>query len=90
MKELQGIKKELADIKEVKKEVKVLSNRLNDAFQIIHQQQLFLETVDNRARQCNLVITGLSEGEDGTGRNDIVSQSDGLDDQGCGGRGCFF
>lgn len=45
--ELKGIQKELADIKEMKKEVKVLSDRLNDAFRIIHQQQLFLEYVDN-------------------------------------------
>ena len=48
-----------------------LTDKLDYAFQIIHQQQLFLESLDNKERRCNLVITGVSENADNTGANDI-------------------
>ena len=63
--ELQGIKQEF------KKEINVLHNKLDDAFKIISQQQLFLETLDNKERRQNLVITGLSEEADATGATDV-------------------
>ena len=57
---------EMKDLKETKEEVKVLKeqyNRMNEkleaAFQIIHQQQLYMESNDNRERRRNLVVTGV-------------------------------
>ena len=63
--ELQGIKQEF------KKEINMLHNKLDDAFKIISQQQLFLEALDNKERRQNLVVTGLSEEADTTGATDV-------------------
>ena len=68
--ELREIKESIRELGAVKKEVNVLNNKLNSALQIIHQQQLFLESLDNKERRCNLVITGLSETADGIGNDD--------------------
>ncbi|KAK3872355.1 hypothetical protein Pcinc_022572 [Petrolisthes cinctipes] len=51
-------------------EVQQLSTRLEDAYKIIHQQQMFLETLDARERRKNLIITGLSEESDEVGGDD--------------------
>ena len=59
--ELRDIKDKLREINTVKEEVKCLSDKLDSAYQVIHQQQLFLEYLDNKERRCNLVIYGLSE-----------------------------
>lgn len=55
----------------IKKKVDQLSQKLDEAFKIISQQQLFLESLDNRERRRNLVITGLSEENDATGSSDL-------------------
>ena len=68
--ELKVIKDNIQEINKVKEEVKCLTDKLDCAFQIIHQQQLFLEAQDNRDRRCNLVISGLSETADDIGAND--------------------
>ena len=46
-----------------------MSEGLDNAYKIIHNQQLYLETLDNKERRCNLVITGLSEDPDEIGAN---------------------
>ena len=68
--ELREIKESIRELSAVKEEVRDLSVKLDSAFQIIHQQQIFLESLDNRERRCNLVITGLPETADGIGRDD--------------------
>ena len=68
--ELREIKESIRELSAVKEEVKVLSVKLDSAFQIIHQQQIFLESLDNKERRCNLIITGLPEIADGIGSND--------------------
>ena len=68
--ELREIKDSIRKLSEVKEEVKELSVKLNSAFEIIHQQQIFLESLDNKERRCNLVITGLPEIADDIGSND--------------------
>lgn len=68
--ELRSLREEIAEVKELKKEVQRLSEGLDNAFKIIHNQQLYLEALDNKERRCNLVITGLSEDPDETGETD--------------------
>ena len=54
--ELQSIRKEVEEVKNLKQEVQRLSDRLDEAYNVIH-----LESLDNKERRQNLVITGLSE-----------------------------
>ena len=68
--ELREIKASIQEFSAVKAEVKNLSDQLGNALQVIHQQQLFLESIENRERRCNLVITGLPEVADDVGRDD--------------------
>lgn len=49
--------------------MRVSSERLDDAYKIIHNQQLFLESLGSKERR-NLVITGLSENVDEVGATD--------------------
>ena len=55
----------------LKHEVKKLSEKVDDAYKIIYQQQMFLETLDNRDRRRNLIITGVSELADENGVTDL-------------------
>lgn len=68
--ELQSMKQSLKELTILKQEVTCLSQRLNDAYKTIHQQQLFLEYLDNKDRKLNLVITGVSESPDELGSTD--------------------
>ncbi|MEA3357744.1 MAG: hypothetical protein U9Q67_04915, partial [Patescibacteria group bacterium] len=68
--ELKEMRKELGQMKTMKLQVQALSEKLDCAFEIINQQQRFLESVDAKERWRNLVITGVSEGEDGLGATD--------------------
>ena len=70
--ELKDIKESLNAINTLKEEVKYLSEKLNTAYESIHQQQLFLEYLEGKDRRKNLVIYGLSESEDGIGVNDLA------------------
>jgi hypothetical protein len=53
-------------IEELKESVK-LQNRT------VHQQQVFLEHLANKDRINNLVVTGIPEGNDSTGMNDLIA-----------------
>ena len=68
--ELKDIKESLNEINTLKEEVRSLSDKLNTAYESIHQQQLFLEYIEGKDRRKNLIIYGLSESEDGLGAND--------------------
>ena len=58
-------------MKNLKQEVQSLSDRLDEAYTIIHYQQLFMESLDSKERRRNLVITGLTENtEDDMGESD--------------------
>ena len=70
LQEIRSIKEELKNMANIKKEVDQLSQKLDDAYKIIGQQQLFLEKLDNRERQRNIVITGLPEENDAIGNSD--------------------
>ncbi|KAK4299839.1 hypothetical protein Pmani_027911 [Petrolisthes manimaculis] len=70
LEEIRHLRTEVADIMSIKQEFQQLSTRLEDAYKIIHQQQMFLETLDARERRKNLIITGLSEESDEVGGND--------------------
>lgn len=69
--EIRDMKKILNEVTTLKHEVTKLSEKVDDAYKIIHQQQMFLETLDNRDRRRNLVITGVSENADENGATDV-------------------
>ena len=76
--EIRGLRKqvdELGNLKQelqnVKQEVNCLSNRLDEAFKVITQQQLFLETMDGKERRRNMLIFGLIEEAGVIGDSDI-------------------
>lgn len=70
LEEIRNIREDLAVMKEMKKEIESLSTRLDEAYKIIHQQNRFLESLDAKERVRNVVITGVSEGEDDLGSTD--------------------
>ena len=70
MKELREIKDRIKEFNTIKREVKDLSEKLESASEIIHHQQLFCESIDNKERRCNLIISGLPEEADDIGSND--------------------
>lgn len=70
LQELRGVKQAVAEMALLKQKVNELSERLDDAYQVIHQQQLFLEFLDNKERRRNLIITGVSEAADELGDTD--------------------
>ena len=70
LEELRSLKEAVAEMTKLKKEVLTLSSKLSDAFDIIHQQQKFLESLDSKERRRNLIVTGLSEDVDELGGTD--------------------
>ena len=68
--EIKNVKKGIEEVKQVKKEVEQLAMKLDQAYKIIHQQQMFLESLDARDRQRKLIITGVAESEDDLGSDD--------------------
>lgn len=74
LQEIQMLRQEVAEIRQLKKEVQSLSNKLDDAFATIHSQQLFMEAMDGKERRCNLVISGVKESEDGAGSSATDAQ----------------
>ena len=70
LQEIKMLREEVAELKGLKKEVQSLSDKLDDAFTTIHNQQMFMEAMDGRERRCNLVVTGVNEDEDSIGRTD--------------------
>ena len=69
--EIRKLHEEVAEIKGLKQEVKHLSTRLDDAYTVIHNQQLYLEFLDGKERRRNLIITGLNEDADEAGSTDV-------------------
>ena len=72
LQEIRELRGTMSNVKEIKEQVKEMGNRLTTMYQIVHQQQLFMESIDNRERRCKLVITGLPEGPDDIGTGDIA------------------
>lgn len=68
--ELQSMKQSLREVTAIKQQVADLSERMDDAYKIIHQQQLFLEALDNKDRKLNIILTGVSESADELGSTD--------------------
>lgn len=68
--EQKSIKKELVQMKKIKKEVQWLTTRLDKAYKIINRQQIFLEFHDAKESWRNLVLTWLSEDADEIGAVD--------------------
>lgn len=68
--ELRRVKQTIAEVATLKQEVTRLSENLDDAYKVIHQQQLFLESLDNKDRRHNLIVTGVSEDVDELGNSD--------------------
>ena len=76
--EILGLRKqvdELGNLKQklwnVKQEVNCLSTRLDEAFKVIAQQQLFLEVMDGKERRRNMLIFVLTEEAGVIGDSDI-------------------
>lgn len=69
--EIKSLKDEVKNLTNMKQEADQLSQKLDQAFNIITQQQLFLESLHNKERRKNLVITGLSEEIDEVGNSDV-------------------
>ena len=68
--ELREIKEKIGMITTLQEKVVSLENKVESAYQVIHQQQLYLESIDNRERRSNLVIMGLSESSNDIGSTD--------------------
>ncbi|KAK3871110.1 hypothetical protein Pcinc_023756 [Petrolisthes cinctipes] len=64
------MKQSLRELTTTKQQVANLSERMDDAYKIIHQQQLVLEVLDNKDRKLNLILTGVSESADELGSTD--------------------
>ena len=69
--EVRGMREDIRNLAGIKQEVDGLSKKLNEAFDIITKQQLFLEALDNRERRNNLVILGMTEVPDVNGSSDV-------------------
>ena len=57
-------------MKGLAQKVECISECLDKAYEIIHNQQLFLETLDSKERRRNSVVTGLTEDLDENGETD--------------------
>ena len=70
---LQGNKDilgKLTKIDELENDMTAIKKELTTAYEIINQQQMFMEYLDNKDRECNVVIMGLSEQPDEIGEAD--------------------
>lgn len=70
LQEIKSLKSEIEQVKNIKREVDDLTLKVDQAYKIINQQQMFLESLDARERQKKLIITGVSEEVDDLGHND--------------------
>lgn len=68
--ELQSMKQSLGEVTALKQQVMCLSDKLDEVYKIIHQQQLFLEILDSKGQKQNLIITGVSGDPDDFGNTD--------------------
>lgn len=70
LEEIRAQGEEVKEITTMERHVSEVSEKLEEAFRIIERQQLFLESLDNKDRRLNMVITGLGEDADDIGRTD--------------------
>ena len=56
LEELRSLREEMAEMKALAKKVEYMSDRLEKAHEIIHNQQLFLETLDYKERNEKSVL----------------------------------
>ena len=82
--ELRSVKQAIAEVATLKQEVTRLSEKLDNAHKVIHQQQLFLESLDGRDRRHNLIATGVAEDADELGNGDIEKISNIMEAAECG------
>ena len=75
--------REIEQMKQTRKDVIELSSELKQAFDIIIQQQMFMESLDARDRRRKIIITGVSEVEDILGWDDHSKVRRILDEVGC-------
>lgn len=68
--EIRGLRQDVRALAGMRQEVDQLSQKLDQAFKIISQQQTFLETLDANERRRNLIITGLTEETNEVGGTD--------------------
>ena len=54
-------KKDLQEMQSLRADYNELRQECNDLKSILVQQQRFIEQLDNKERECNIIITGLSE-----------------------------
>ena len=64
LEEIRALREEVKEVTAMKRHVSELTEKLEEAFQIIERQQFFLESLDNKDRRLNMVITGLAEEAD--------------------------
>lgn len=70
--EIRSLRKEVTQLRNVKHEVEMLSARLHDAYEILNNQQKFLETLDTHNRNKNLIIYSIGEEDNTMGVGDAV------------------
>ena len=68
--EVQGIHQLRQQVEDLKEENKQIKEDLRTVFEILHHQQLFTESVEQRDRLRYLIVTGISEDPDELGNND--------------------
>ena len=78
MRELQEIKEEITGIPQLKQEIEDLKKEnhqikedLCRVFEILHYQQIFIESVEQHERQKHLIVLGISEDADELGATDV-------------------
>lgn len=81
--ELQSMKQSQRELTSIKYQVADLTERMDDAYKIIHQQQLFLDALDKKDRKLNIIITGVSESADELGSTDEEKISKVMEATGC-------
>ncbi|KAK4299453.1 hypothetical protein Pmani_028266 [Petrolisthes manimaculis] len=69
--EIKSLKADDRGMAGIKQKLDQLTERLDQAYNIISQQQFFMESLDNKERRNNLIITGVSEAVDEIDRTDV-------------------
>ena len=82
--ELRSVKQAIAEVATLKQEVTRLSEKLDNAYKVIHQQQLFFDSLDGRDRRHNLIVTGVAEDADELGNGDTEKISNIMEAAECG------
>ena len=81
--EIKGLRPLREEVDQLKEENRQIREELRQVFEILHQQQLFTESVERRDRQKHLIVTGLSEDADDLGDSDQAKLGSVLRAAGC-------